>query len=243
MLLFLIGCTDIVTPTLPEQTPGADHLLVVVPSGFEDASVWAEGMADKVQDHLVDPERWDVWVYDWSVTTSEPIKAAKLAAKHGKWLGRELDDDGRYSYSHVHFLAHSLGGQLIHAASGVIEGGPTIQETYLDPFGARGVLRTRYGQRHFGAHADYAEAYLNLDDGVPYTDEALVHAHNFDVTDLASSDFDGEDGHAWPIKFYKRTVGDEDVQVGYTLSVEDGADALAELAVEWPAGETTVVEP
>lgn len=242
MLVFLLACANIDPPELPEATPGADRLLVIVPSGFDDPDVWADGMATKVTDNLAEPERWDVVVFGWKVDESEPIKAARRAADYGRWLGRELKDDARYPYTHVHFLAHSLGAHVIHEASDVLEGRLDIHETYLDPFGARGVLRTSYGQRRFGRNADYAEAYINNDDTVPYTDEPLRSLHTFDVTALASSAYDDEEGHAWPIKFYKRTVGDEAVQVGFPLSLEALDGDLLDLAESWPAGEVTIVE-
>ena len=58
MLFFLLACANIDPPELPEATPGADRLLVIVPSGFDDPTVWADGMATKIVDHLAEPERW-----------------------------------------------------------------------------------------------------------------------------------------------------------------------------------------
>lgn len=243
MLWLLLACADIDPPELPEPTAGADALLVVIPSGFDDPSVWAEGMASKIGRNLAEPERWDTVVFEWSVEESDPIKAARIAADYGRWLGRELRDDERYPYTHVHLMAHRLGGHLAYEAGDVLEGRVALHETYLDPFGARSLTRTNFGVKRFGRNADFAEAYLNCDDGVPYTDEPLRHAHNFDVTALADDDYEGEDGHAWPVTFYKRTVGDLEVQIGFPLGLESGDQDLVGLSEAWPAGEVTVVDP
>ena len=148
-----------------------------------------------------------------------------------------------YDYQHLHLIAHSVGGFVIHGLSGVLreESDIGMHSTYLDPFTGNGVLDWSYGERHFGRHEDFAEAYYNLDDPVPSTNGALEHAHNFDVTLSRPADYDADTTHWWPTDYYISSVLSAEL-TGYghaNVPTEDGFETLLQA---YPRGAITQLD-
>mmetsp|Transcript_8507 Transcript_8507/g.14102 ORF Transcript_8507/g.14102 Transcript_8507/m.14102 type:complete len:357 (+) Transcript_8507:31-1101(+) len=88
---------------------------------------------------------------------------------------------------------------------------PHIQLTLLDPFCTRGLVGVGYGATHFGIKADYAEHYLNTDDPVPSTNNALPHCYCIDITQAPQRRTfvlpEGETTmHCWPVAYMARHV-------------------------------------
>lgn len=88
------------------------------------------------------------------------------------------------------------------------ESRPKVKLTLLDPFCSRGVFGFGYGRDRFGLEADYADQFLNTDDPVPTTNDALPHCYCIDVTGATERDEfvlpDGETMHCWPVAYYAR---------------------------------------
>lgn len=78
--------------------------------------------------------------------------------------------------------------------------------TLLDPFTCRGVTGTTYGAKYFGLEADYFENYVNTDDPVPFTNDPLPNAYNYDVTGSKQRDsfepLPGDSMHSWPVAYF-----------------------------------------
>jgi len=83
-----------------------------------------------------------------------------------------------------------------------------LRLTLLDPFCSRGILGIGYGARSFGVSADYAEHYMNTDDPVPTTNEALPNCYCVDVTSAPERESfvlpQGGSMHCWPVAYSAR---------------------------------------
>jgi len=84
-----------------------------------------------------------------------------------------------------------------------------VRLTLLDPFCSRGIWGLNYGATHFGTGGiDYAEQYLNTDDPVPTTNDALPLCACVDVTGVLDRESfvlpEGETMHCWPLVYFAR---------------------------------------
>ena len=89
-----------------------------------------------------------------------------------------------------------------------------VQQTLLDPFCQRGIFDVGYGERSFGASADYAQQYVNTDDPVPSTNSPLTKCVVYDVTSLRPREVFG---HDWPLIYYTRQA-----KVGFVAIKDKG---------------------
>ena len=205
LLLSIVACSRLTTPTLPESSPGADRLIVLVHGGGDSPDYWPAYMAMGISMNLIEPERWDVWTYDWSQDAEGSVNVTRRGEDHGRWLGARLAER---DYTHLHLIGHSAGAAVLYGVSDTLrdEPGLTLHETYLDPFGGQGLLRWEYGERRYGEGADFADAVLNTLDGVPSTDEPFHNTVSFDVSGYAEEDMSEVDGHRLPVGLYEESV-------------------------------------
>jgi len=120
---------------------------------------------------------WDIWVLDWRTDAKKalPSFAYTKANPNGYALGQSLSS---HNYSHIHFIAHSAGSNLIHSATKQLKyldgkSNPptlTIHETFLDAYDPW------LGVTPYGDQADWADNYVDFRDVVP--------AKSFDGTKL-----------------------------------------------------------
>lgn len=242
MLLLLLACADLSLPTLPEQTPGADHLLVLVHGGGDGPNGWPAEFAEVAAQGLREPERWDILLYDWSEDAEGGVNVTRRAQRHGRWLGERLGED--YAYAHLHLVGHSAGSFVVYGVTDTLGPGrvETIHETYLDPFGGVGLVRWGYGRRRFGEGADFAEAYMNTEDGVPSTNRPFPGMYTFDLSGLADDALEPKAGHRFPIGWYQDSVETPDEARGWALSAEWTGEAPTQDALNLERGGVEAVE-
>jgi len=142
--------------------------------------------------------------YIWAPHSDVRLRAAENGERIGHELGREL---ARLpALEAVHLVAHSAGAYVLDPLCRALRAGTQrrvrVTMTFLDPMGIRGTVDTGWGQRHYGACADYAEAWINTDDRVPASNDPLAHAYNIDVTAASGRAAYGGDGHRWPMYSY-----------------------------------------
>lgn len=213
---------------------GATHLLFIAHGLHDHAADWPGPLADIARERL-DPAVWQVVAYDWSAHSDHALRAAANARVIGRKLGAVAATWPRLR--HIQLVAHSVGSFLIKAlcdgyrASG---GGASVHQTFLDPFGMVGMHDWGFGVRHFGECGDFAEAFVNLDDDVPTTNEPLLHAHNFDVTSARGKHLLNRPAHWWPVAFFR-----EHVRAGRCLGELCGGTAATHATFE--AGQTTAL--
>ena len=127
-----------------------------------------------------------------------PTDALANASKEGENLGKSIVAQG---WTHVHFIGHSAGANLIQTATDVIKDpvsgspGTVVHETFLDPY----VGNDLAGIVTYGRGANWADQYFAkdkltevnpMDVGLftiaPYTESPMFHSYNVDVTALDS---------------------------------------------------------
>ena len=154
--------------------------------------------------------------YIWSPYSDNQFRASANAERIGPILGKELARLPRLES--IRLIAHSAGAYLLDplckAYREAVDRPARIEMTFLDPIGIKGAWDFGYGYRNYGHCADFAQAFINVDDIVPGTNAPLKHAYNFDVTEAeARSRFTGR-GHIWPVQFYLDQLGEIDITPG-----------------------------
>ena len=232
-LPLLCACADPAFGELAPQSETATGLVLLVHGSGDSPSDWAEPLAQHIEAHISDLELWDIATYDWTEDAAKRLSAANIGLKHGEAIGDLLTYER--AYTEVQVIAHSVGAHVAHGiALNWHEG--TLQQTLLDPFGGRGLVRWGYGYNHFGEDASYAETYFNADDGVPSTERAPRQTHGFDVTALRTTDYE-DDAHWWPIDWYHDSLG---TGVGLDLSLAFGGQPGWE---DYPSDQETILAP
>lgn len=217
ILLLLTMCRPPNFNDLPEQGEQADHLLVLIHGAGDGPDDWPSEWREELPEHFVEPERWDIWTYDWSEDAKRRSSAAGRAYKHGISLGDQLSED--YDYAYVHLVGHSAGAFVVQGAIEQLIG-PTVHATFLDPYGWKGLLATGWGRKHFGAEADFADNYFNSEDNVPSTDRAGAETFNIDLSPLAPDDLKAKEGHYFPLEWYRDSLEDPEAHFGFNLGAE-----------------------
>jgi hypothetical protein len=245
LMVLFAGCMRQISPaTVPAQSEGAHCLLFIVHGSGDTAADWPADLVSQVKKTLPQDGQWDIVAYDWSSYSEDKLSAANAGIEIGTYIGTTLSSTA-YNYERIQFVAHSVGSFVIQAACDAYRSQSSrdtrIHLTFLDPFNGRGLFDWSYGNKRFGAGADFAEAYINTSDPAPSTNEPLSSAHNFDVTGKAPATVTGRDLHWWPVSFYIESVTAPGQQYGYPLSLmATGAGAPIEQA-QFPRAETTVV--
>lgn len=226
-----IGCA-VEVPLLPE--PEGDGLVLLVHGGGDDPRVWAEEMADSIEEIQAlqgTDDAWDVEALDWSDDADNLLTAAARGRRVGEALVPAISE-----WRDVHVIAHSVGAHVAHGIADT-ELVRSLHLTLLDPFVGSGLVRWGFGRTRFGTGSAFAEAYVNRDDGVPSTDGLLEQAHVFDVTTTRPSSLDGaQDAHRWPVEFYRTSV-ERDVGIPLARWVTSEPDWD-----RFPPGEVTAVD-
>ena len=217
--------------SFPPQGPDATGLILLIHGSGDSANDWPSELATQLEDSMKNAALWDVVAYDWADDAENRLRAAAVGLRQGEALGDFLSSERNYEALQV--IAHSVGGHVSHGISLTWQEG-ILQQTFLDPFGGRGLLRWGYGHRRFGETATFAETYFNADDGVPSTERAPRHTHGFDVTDTRDRLYE-EDPHWWPIDWYR---GSRDSGYGLDLALPfSGADHWD----NFPIGENSIL--
>lgn len=155
--------------------------------------------------------------YVWAPHANTFLRAASRGTRVGQRLGERLGASSP-ALARVHLVAHSAGAYLLdplceglRAARSTGAQAPEIAMTFLDPIGIHGIWETSWGASNLGRCADFAEAFLNLDDAVRATNELLTRAWNVDVTRAPGRGAFSGSGHVWPVKYYAEALSPADL--------------------------------
>tara|TARA_Y100001934_G_C12286285_1_gene742484 strand:+ start:610 stop:1362 length:753 start_codon:yes stop_codon:yes gene_type:complete len=241
-----IGCAfEPALMPLPDFDSQANGIVVVIHGSGDRADMWPAELLQAFVEAEGDALVWDRWAYDWSTDAENRMQAAEMGLLHGAHIASLLLEQGRYTS--VHLIGHSVGGFVVHQATLSLkerdQNMPSVHATYLDPFSGLRFVDWTFGEREFGKHADFAEAYVNVGDSAPSTDGPFLQLHNFDVTAVAKPDNMNHEGHWWPIDAYLQTIGTpESYAWGYALSPMHGSITVEMLSQTYPKGAMTTLE-
>ncbi len=186
---------------------------------------------------------WDVWVIDWSSWAHTALPVPTLAYIRGGVVGRILTGPlDLEKYTHVHFIGHSAGSNLIQNIVNRVKAlpdSPDIHMTFLDAFDPAIASRSAFEaflrwfqleySSTYGANANWVDNYYDSEGGLSEgpTRPILSNAYNIDITkSFVATDVSlpykiaGVDHHSWPYRFYISSVDNRDMILGYGLSLE-----------------------
>jgi len=214
-LLFTKRLTDIQTNTIksfrsiihddnkksPANAATTRHLTLIFPgAGGPDA------FTRELHDALLSYDE-KTFVFDWSDDRGSVLTAAFDSEAVGEAVASCLPTTFPRLVS-LHCVGISVGAFAANLCAARTKVGHS-RLTLLDPFCSRSVWGGGYGKRYFGAEGvDFAVQYLNTDDFVPSTNDALPFCHCVDVTGARERDAfvlpEGESMHCWPLVYYAR---------------------------------------
>jgi hypothetical protein len=147
--------------------------------------------------------------YNFMMNWTQYSQNLVQASFNGDRIGQEVAKRLPAHITKVHIIGISVGAAAADACVVQLkkdrpDNQVYIQETLLDPLCARGVLDLTYGEREFGAEADYAQQILNTDDPVPFTNAACTKCATLDITLCRPPEIFG---HDWPLIFYANWIG------------------------------------
>jgi len=231
---------------MPRKPTGKATNLIVLVHGCctdkDDLREW-DGLGRRISQEISGTDSWEIVVWDWTLYTPKPDPtlpfpqyildfvakaniAYGLAPLSGDTLAKAINDAD--TYQHIHLLGHSAGARVIDQAAQEIANKPQkhIHLTFLDAYRPS---YDDYGSSlgDYGWH--FAEHYVDKG-GLPYTDDDLPHALNFDITSWqpVTSEEKKDTGHQWPRFWYEQSTTMPEYRFGYHLSKE-GSGSIAEM--------------
>lgn len=138
---------------------------------------------------------------DWQLLANNPISCAVQGKRIGEQIGKKIAQKPQVTV--VHAVAHSCGAFVnygICLALKQLAPEKLVQTTYLDPVSVYAGIWWHYGVHRFGSCADFSDAYIDTEDGVPGSNVRLPHSRTQDVTSLKN--IAGVAAHAWPTYYY-----------------------------------------
>lgn len=186
---------------LPNIATTTEQVVFIVHGKDDDAKTWVLEMQEIYRGK--GGASTQVFALDWTPYSDNFLRCSIDGRRIGRRLGEQLATLTKVK--NVHLIGHSAGAFVVY---GLCEGTKRVNEsiqiqtTYLDPLGIYGGLGWDYGLNHFGGCADFSEAYIDIESGVPGSNEPLIKAHTFDVTGLRSAHSFAGSPHIWPVHYY-----------------------------------------
>ncbi|MGJ8670202.1 MAG: hypothetical protein ACSHXK_11990 [Oceanococcus sp.] len=179
---------------------GAQNLTLVTHGKGGNADGWVSELVANLS-RPAPPSSFVVGV-DWHDASYNLFRCSVNGARIGERLAKDVLANNP-ELRRVHFIAHSAGSFMAYSFCQTIKkASPEIhvKTTYLDPSSIYRGIDWTYGTRHFGNCSDESEAYYNVGDGAPGSEQALQHAQSHDITALKPSGW--SNGHLWPVEYY-----------------------------------------
>jgi hypothetical protein len=153
-----------------------------------------------------------------SIDWQDFSKNVFICSTAGKQLGVEIGTRiaKQTNIKGVHVIGHSCGAFV---ALGICQGVKSVntnivvQSTYLDPVSVYGGIFWDYGLEHFGSCANFSDSYIDTEDSIPGSNQALQHSITFDVTSIRLNGGYNIPPHVWPTKYYIESYKKEEVPI------------------------------
>lgn len=184
------------------------HTVVLVHGVKDDLTTWVAPLKRIYEEKASEHEGAGVIGFDWSAYAQSSITCAINGRRIGRQIGQRMAASN--TANSIHLIAHSCGAFVIYGACEAIKEAHNpvvVQTTYLAPVSVHG-LSWNYGINHFGSCADYSEAYVDGEDGVPGSNRLIPNTHTYDVTDVRKQSGSEVSPHLWPIAYYGQLVAD-----------------------------------
>lgn len=140
---------------------------------------------------------------DWRPYSNNPLICSVVAKRIGAALAERIIAETKIKS--IHAVGHSCGAFIIYGISQQLDSlksDISVQTTYLDPVSIYAGVFWRYGVDNFGRYADFSDAYIDTEDGVPGSNIALSQSVTFDVTQIKHARGIKMAPHNWPPHYY-----------------------------------------
>ena len=217
---------------LPPVNSDTEQVVFIVHGKDDNAKTWAVELQQAYS--ALSNETTQVFTLDWTPYSDNFLRCSVDGRYIGRSLGRQLVAET--GVKELHLIAHSAGAFVIYGlCEGAKRDNPSIQiqTTYLDPLGVYGALFWDFGLERFGECADFSEAYIDVQSGVPGSNEPLVNPHTFDVTAVREKQGFAGSPHIWPVHYYQSLLHNGSAPFWSTD---------ARVAERYPARQMTVLE-
>lgn len=140
---------------------------------------------------------------DWQKFSKNVFICSTAGKKIGFDIGRKIANNT--NIKGVHIIGHSCGAFItLGICQGVksVSSDIIVQSTYLDPVSIYGGIFWNYGLEHFGQCANFSDSYIDTEDSIPGSNQALRHSVTFDVTKIKRGNKEKITPHIWPTIYY-----------------------------------------
>ncbi|GAC17099.1 hypothetical protein [Paraglaciecola arctica] len=137
----------------------------------------------------------------------------------------------------VHLVGHSCGSFVILGVCEALKENKasiSVQTTYLDPVSVYSGVFWDYGIKYFGSCADFSDAYIDTQDTVPGSNQALRNAYTFDVTQTRVKNNIDYAPHAWPTMFYIKALKKKQLPIYYKATNNLSSGYQKNTLMTWP---------
>lgn len=193
---------------MPSVNPGTEHLVLIAHGVRDTTASWSDPLKRLMEtDNKRESVPTQVMALDWNPYSQETFRCSVDGMRIGQLLGQAWSTSSELKS--VHLIGHSCGAFVVLGLCKALRSErPDIrlQSTYLDPVSIYGGWSWNYGIKHFGRCADFSEAYIDREDGVPGSNQLIPNTHTFDVTHARHGADYMASPHVWPTYYYQQLV-------------------------------------
>lgn len=203
-LLYMYWYQDFDEMPMPVIDPEVSHIILLAHGLGDTTSSWADPLQRIYQKRNPDAQ---VIALEWNPYSRNTFRCSIDGMRIGEMIGNRLISNR--SLQSLHLVGHSCGSFVVYGLCKAVREQRSdilIQTTFLDPVAIYGGLFWNYGIDHFGDCADFSDAYIDTEDGVPGSNQLLPHAHTFDVTKARKAKGFTGTPHVWPTYYYRYLV-------------------------------------
>jgi hypothetical protein len=172
--------------------------------------------------------------FNWQPYSDNVFTCSVVGKNIGVRLGEKITQLPKLKG--VHLVGHSCGSFVILGVCEAVKEkkvSMSIQTTYLDPVSVYSGIFWDYGIKYFGSCADFSDAYIDTQDTVPGSNQALNNAYTFDVTTTRINNKIDIAPHAWPTMFYINALKKKQVPIYYKSSNKLSSDYQKNKLMTW----------
>ncbi len=210
LLIYIYWPVDVSGVTIAKLKTSTRHVTILVHGLRDSPESWVKPVAEVLRNNRAYNVNTEIFPLSWDPFAKSTFRCSVDGKRIGEVLAHSLADN--QELSSLHLVGHSCGSFVVFGlCSAIKEIRPDIkvQSTYLDPVSIYGGLFRQYGLQNFGACADFSEAYIDREDGVPGSDQPQPYAHTFDVTDARKTISFTKFSHTWPYHYYEKLAKTE----------------------------------